>query len=119
MVYLDVHGAAQTLTPYSLAFFAILVSDVVPSGAIRMRCSVSPAPLVESQRKAAFLSVMEPAHAEAAPKPLMRWYSLPISTLIVAALARVPKNATKPAKKGNPLIENDIKPPIRTLLTIK
>ena len=118
-MYLDVHGAAQTLTPYSLAFLAILVSEVEPSGAIRMRCRVSPAPLVESQRKAAFLSVMDPAHADAAPKPLMRWYSLPMSTFIVAAQARVLKNAMEPAKRENLFIEYVIKPPFCPLLSLK
>ena len=62
---------------------------------------------------------VQPAQADAAPKPLMRWYSLSIFTFIVAALARVLKNAKEPAKRENPLIENLIKPPILTLPTIK
>src|SRR5450755_658270 len=68
-----VHGVAQTVAPRATASFAMFVSLVVPSGAMRIRCNDKPAPVVVDQSRSASAALIAPPHAVEAPKPEIFW----------------------------------------------
>src|SRR6478609_8914835 len=62
-------GVAHTVAPRATASLAMFVSLVVPLGAMRMRWSERPAPVLVDQSKSASAVLMVEPHAVEAPKP--------------------------------------------------